>query len=661
MRPGDRTRFAALTTATAAAVGLALALPMGAASAAGAPGRAAPARTAAAAPGAAKAATAVRTMHQRAVLHLRNGKVVRQGPNPALALPARPGDVDYAGWARSAPALAKARAAARARLKAAAVAPAARLAVTEKETRRGTNDSRATAQKITAFGTGTGKIGAVDLRGTQLPGPKPAVEQQPPNVENDGTPDLARVTGVSTTRGGFGTTGFVGDAPANPDGTPAEFDDDFYALDLTAGQLVDVKMSALSGDLQPFAFALDPTGNFVADSFESTDPLNATLSFAAARTGRYFIDASSFFIDDQNTGQVRQSTGRYRVALTARAGDTDYYAVTLAGGDVLGVNVAGAGHIVSLVNDEGATLMGSTQDATFIYPANTPLPGGGNAVADTVAPRTGTYYFAISGGSGPYTAQIEAYRPGGTGKVQQTIFLDLDGQRLNTGIFGGRGVTTLSPLSSFLPRWGLKPAQRAALGKAIKATVTENVKRDLIASGLSSTVSVSVVTSDEVADPFGRPGVSRVIVGGTIDESGVGTIGIAQSIDPGNFSREETALVLLDLLSEPGPNPEPFSLNAYLKPRSNRVGFVGQAVGNVVAHEIGHYIGNWHTDNTDEQAELMDAGGEGFDRLFGVGPDGVGGTADDVDVDFGVDAFSPFEGFIGNENTRARSTWAVSR
>ena len=112
----------------------------------------------------------------------------------------------------------------------------------------------------------------------------------------------------------------------------------------------------------------------------------------------------------------------------------------------------------------------------------------------------------------------------------------------------------------------------------------------------------------------GRPSAARAAgrprqraaadVGGTIEQSGVDTIGIAQSIDPGNYDREES----------------------------------GHAVGNVISHEVGHLIGNWHTDNTDRVANLMDAGGENFGLLFGVGKDGVGGTKDDPDVDFGKDA-----------------------
>jgi hypothetical protein len=236
----------------------------------------------------------------------------------------------------------------------------------------------------------------------------------------------------------------------------------------------------------------------------------------------------------------------------------------------------------------------------------------------------------------------------------------MDGERLNTGIFGGRGVTTLSPLRSFLGKWGITRGQERALVNRIKAVVQENLDADLRRSGLSRYVSVKVVTNLDGRSPYGRAGVSRVVVGGTIQESGVYTIGIAQSIDPGNYDREETALVLLDVLSGTPDEYGEASLNSYLTRRSNRVGFVGQAIGNVVSHEVGHYIGNWHTDNSDASANLMDAGGENFDNLFGVGRDKVGGTRDDVDVDFGHGLFEPDEGFTGFEDTLARSTFGMS-
>jgi hypothetical protein len=138
----------------------------------------------------------------------------------------------------------------------------------------------------------------------------------------------------------------------------------------------------------------------------------------------------------------------------------------------------------------------------------------------------------------------------------------------------------------------------------------------------------------------------------------VDTIGISQSIDPGNFETAETALVLQDVLSDPAGGPA--SLNTYLTDASDRIAFVGQAVGNVTAHEAGHFFGDFHTDNADPVANVMDSGGANFNVLFGVGPDGVGGTADDADVDFGDDRFSPAEGFTGTEDTLGRIAFGLT-
>jgi hypothetical protein len=208
----------------------------------------------------------------------------------------------------------------------------------------------------------------------------------------------------------------------------------------------------------------------------------------------------------------------------------------------------------------------------------------------------------------------------------------------------------------FLPRWRVAPSAENALIDATVASVKENIDSTLRARGLNKTLSVRVLNSRDDADPFGQPGVSRVVVGGTIRQSGLPTIGIAQSIDPGNFAHQESAIVLLDAVSRPaGPS---YSLNTYLRPRSNRVAFIGRALGNVIAHETGHLIGSFHTNNADSRVDLMDAGGGDFRRFYGVGPDRVGGTTDDTDVNFGEDVFTPDEGFHGLENTLNNSAWA---
>jgi hypothetical protein len=320
---------------------------------------------------------------------------------------------------------------------------------------------------------------------------------------------------------------------------------------------------------------------------------------------------------------------------------------------VVSASLSGAGTSIKVFDPTRVERVGSTFDASGIYPAASPLVGGGRAVVAHVADVSGRHTIAVRGGTGDYSVQLEVRRPGPQiDNVRQTIFLDFDGARVNTGIFGGPGVRQLSPFRSFLGRWGLTANQEAAVIRRVVTTVEENLRDDLAGA------SVRILNSLDNPDPFGQPNVSRVVVGGTISESGIPTIGIAQSIDPGNYGREETALVLLDVLSNPDRS-DIASLNAYLTSASNRVRFVGTAVGNVVSHEAGHFLGSFHVDQFNEVLNLMDQGGN-FPLLYGVGPDGVGGTPDDPDVDYGLDTYNPFEGFTGLENTAANTRYGLS-
>ena len=149
-------------------------------------------------------------------------------------------------------------------------------------------------------------------------------------------------------------------------------------------------------------------------------------------------------------------------------------------------------------------------------------------------------------------------------------------------------------------------------------------------------------------DPGNVPYLSRLIVGGTIAESGIGTIGIASAIDPGNFGLEDTAIILLDLLSASASNPN--SLNQFgLAPGAEKLDLVATGVANITAHEAGHFLGLYHTDQFNALATIQDQGGN-LPVFVGVGPDLTFGTADDVDVDFLPDEFNPNEGFLGIED-----------
>jgi hypothetical protein len=584
------------------------------------------------------------------------------GANPYLALLPDPAAADLAGWDRYLAAKSKERAAARkSQQRALAAAP---ILVDEDEPVgvRGSNDTPASAQRVAGFGTNTGQNPAARVLGTLSP-EQVGAEEVPANEEDDGSIPLAGETGIGETVDGITTSAVVGDGPHGSEGSGSG-DFDVYEVAAQAGESITVDIDTPTGDLDSILLLLDAEGEILATADDDATSFDSLLTYQFTVAGTYYVFVTGFLTlpndpFDSGSGTGADSEGPYDVTILVGESDIDFFAVRLRKGDVLGASVTGAATRLSVYDTVPREVQGSTQDASSIFPADTPLPGGGNAVVDYVAEQAGWHYVAVTSGSGDYDVTVEAHRPALESEAPpvQTLFLDFDGARLNTAIFGGPGVRTLSPFSAFLGRWGLTRADEDAVIDAVLASVEENLKSDLVASGLNGRFRIQIRNSRDHRDTFGQTNVSRVVVGGTISESGIPTIGIAQTIDPGNFETEETALVLLDVLSDPAGDEA--SLNTYITPASDKVAFAGRALGNVIAHEAGHFFGDYHVDQFNDIPNLMDQGGN-FPVMFGVGPDSVGGTADDIDVDFGEDTFNPGEGFTGTEDTLSRIVFGVT-
>ncbi len=353
--------------------------------------------------------------------------------------------------------------------------------------------------------------------------------------------------------------------------------------------------------------------------------------------------------------------------------DADFFLVDLEPGDVITAAFEPFG-VVEIYNPDGTLAIGSTQTASFIYPATSPLRHLGSLGADHVAKESGTYAIGISQSSGPYEGEFRVTRTGrqaGTSDDVQIIYLDFDGGALSPSLFDPFAPSEelpLSPMVDFFSRWDLDPSEENVV---IDAVMTEVAKElgdhlraqgtygDRDASGIPGELDIELRNSRDHQDIWGQKNVSRVIIGGSIDEFGIPTIGIAQSIDPGNLDAEESAVVLLDVLSG---DPEEFgdsSLNSYeFADTTSKAEMVGAGIGVIVAHEIGHFIGNWHTETGNEVFNIMDAGGD-LAGTFGVGPDRIFGTEDDIDVHFVSDVFNSQEGFLGIEDTEARTGFAL--
>ena len=256
--------------------------------------------------------------------------------------------------------------------------------------------------------------------------------------------------------------------------------------------------------------------------------------------------------------------------------------------------------------------------------------------------------------------------------THQILFLDFDGAFVDTSEFRPDGdVRELSPLVDFVPDLGLDAEHDLdAIIDAIVATVEENLSLDVRESGLNGDFDASgragefdieILNSRDHGEQFGNAHVSRVVIGGTVEEFGIDTVGLSCSIDVGNFDTEETAVVLLDMLTAPDPPSwNTASLNAVpIDPSADKIDLVGRAIGNIASHEAGHLFATWHTWNGNHRNVLMDTGGD-YAAGYGLGPDGVFGTADDIDVDFGYDVFSPSEPYQGMQDSLVGLAYGLS-
>jgi hypothetical protein len=509
-------------------------------------------------------------------------------------------------------------------------------------------------------GVGAGAGGTYTVTISLLTGPTLIAA----GTEDDGSITFATATGV-TSGTSVAASGLIGDGPFGA--TSGDFD--FYSIaGITAGDQIIVDIDTPSSSLDSYVTVWDSTGALVGFNDDDGSSLDSLLLLNAPTSGTFYVGIGEFGssapVDpfDSSSGSGAGAGGSYTVIIGLNTRDQDYFTVDLEAGDVISVNVTGAATTVSLFDPAGALQVGSSQEVSFVFPSISPLPGGGNASFAYVVDVAGSYAISVtSGGNGAYTAEMRVYRSGAetsASGAKQTIFLDFDGETLDTSIFGGPGVVSLSPLSSFLTAWGLTAPDLDAVIDAIVANVTENVKTDLAAFGTNPSFDVIILNSRDHADPFGSAGVSRIIIGGTIAESGIGTIGIAESIDIGNFEHRETGLVLLDLLSAAAANPN--SLNQYtIDASSSKIALIGEGVGNITAHEIGHYIGNFHTDQFNGTPNIMDQGGN-LSGSVGLGGDSIFGNGNDVDVDFTTDFYVSNEGFTGAEDTLNSSAFAFS-
>jgi hypothetical protein len=592
------------------------------------------------------------------------------GPNPYLSFLPVEATPDYDAWNQWLAAKGKEKAAAQAPSD-----PTALIVGGESES----NDTQATANFVTGFGSGAGDDPEADLSGTIDGLPAPTIIG--PFAEDNGSIPLASSSAPLASGTTVRTSGTIGDGPYGSAGT-ATGDFDFLILPgLAAGDEIVIDVDTplpFCCDLDPMVGIRNSAGTLLA--FNDDQPMGGTydsyLAFTVPAAGTYYVSIGAYQSPwptnpfDSSSGTGVTTEGSYDMTIGVNARDPDYFSFDLEPGDVISATGMGLSNSarVTLFDPAQVERVGGSLDLTGLTPG--PFPGGGPNIAYVVE-TAGMYAVRIIGTGGPYTLQLRVFRPNLEQQLlgtTQTLFVDFDGATVDPSIFGvSPGSAVLSPLSSFLTAWGLTLADENAVIDGILDTLEENLSTDMRVLALNGDYDVSgipgdfdlvILNSRDHVDPFGDPNVSRLIIGGTIAELGIGTIGISQSIDPGNFSTEDTAVVLLDLLS--APTPDSNTLNQFsLAGGATKVDLVGIGVGNVAAHEAGHFFSSFHTSQTNPLASIMDQGGILANNV-GVGVDLTLGTGDDVDVDFEADAYVLNEGFTGTQDTLNATAFGLS-
>jgi len=428
--------------------------------------------------------------------------------------------------------------------------------------------------------------------------------------------------------------------------------------------------SSAAGRTATYAYLNSVSPSSSSNSINSSGPEGA---YSTSHPTVPEVEPNNTFAQSQYI-QLGNAGGVIVTGIASNSLDVDWYSFDLKAGDILDVRLQSNPSTVA--NDPFLSLYDSSRrelvvskwrpgetpaNLRILFPSSSPLTGSQSAPVDAsdlalhyIVARDGRYFVRTSDLSGTggtvggvaqpvnYTMNIRRFRPvlesAPAGTVQK-LYLDFEGGIVNRQQFFQNipGSARLSPTRDFLQAYGLRSIDESRLIDAVVQRVQS--KFDTLAANTTSRgFGLEILNSKDQADPWGEAHVSRVVIGGTFQElvddpaAPGGLLGVAQSVDPGNFNTTETAIVMHDFIIS---NMEQVPLAVGV----SRIDYIAEFLATVIAHEAGHYFGAWHQDPANATQGVMDRFLDPFVST-GSGPDRIFGNLDDDPMQFNDDRFS---------------------
>ncbi|WP_010177294.1 zinc-dependent metalloprotease [Aquimarina agarilytica] len=521
------------------------------------------------------------------------------------------------------------------------------------------NNIKANAEFIPNFGTNSHQQSHITINGkTNSKDPKVIElnEKEDPKKGNDSF-DTATILSSENRNTFFEITAEIGDGPHGINGTK-KGDFDTYKFSAKKDQNVNLFFASIDIKSELFltTIVLNSKNELVADG-QDINGTGKSLSFTSENDEEYRIlifdtdtgvkdGRITFNLDLKPEDRLGLSTqDKYEIFVGISDTDIDYYTLNLEKGDIFDLRVFNGTTINAelFLPDNSLAInnntIGSPTDFAIDEEKLSTIPSIGLSYT---APISGLYTIKLAhtGAAEKYEAVLTTSKAGYLTKnigKRQLFYIDFTGETIGSLNFKSTKFTplnaeleekaiTLDKIDDYFENWEIENTSKNRTNLTYK--IVEGIKNNFKKlEGLNKDYEIYFISD------YGNPLLGKYIpkllhkyniphstlfIGGdnTVDpEIGSGVLGVANSVDIGNFDINDNAIVFLNEISEKiKPDATEFEIldsasynKIKLADGASKEDLIATGVSYLASHEIGHIVGLEHTDPDNETRTIMDS------------------------------------------------------